>query len=81
MRQHGGVYFDSPYLTAREREVICYASVGYTSKEIAALLNISIQTVKNHFSNLCAKLRARNRTHAVALMMRSMIEHESRLHV
>lgn len=63
-------------LTRREREVICYAAIGCTDPEIAHIMGISAQTIKNHMCSIRIKLQARNRTHAVAIMMRSFIEQE-----
>lgn len=63
-------------LTRREREVVCYGAVGCTDEETASILSISRQTVKNHWCNIRKKLGARNKHHAVAIMMRSIIEEE-----
>jgi len=38
---------------------------GYANKEIAALLGISGNTVRNHVSRICEKLDVANRTMAV----------------
>lgn len=43
-------------LTPREREVLQLIAEGYTNKEIAEILKISIKTVKAHRSNLMGKL-------------------------
>jgi DNA-binding CsgD family transcriptional regulator len=43
-------------LTARETEVLTLIGQGKTTKEIAALLSISVQTVGNHRKQLCRKL-------------------------
>jgi|SRR5215471_60104 len=47
-------------LTTREREIIVLVAHGFTSKEIAAKLNISVATVENHRTNLMNKLGVRN---------------------
>ena len=56
-------------LTQRETEVLDHISRGYTNKEIARLLNISEQTVKNYISSILVKLDAYDRTQAVVLAM------------
>jgi DNA-binding NarL/FixJ family response regulator len=43
-------------ITAREREVIQYVARGYTNKELAAALEISVKTVETHKANAMAKL-------------------------
>jgi DNA-binding CsgD family transcriptional regulator len=53
-------------LTARESEVLKWASIGKTCWEIAKILHISERTVKFHFGNAFAKLDVVNRSQAVA---------------
>jgi LuxR family maltose regulon positive regulatory protein len=53
-------------LSARELEVLQLLAEGYTNREIAERLYISLSTVKGHISNIIGKLLARNRTEAVA---------------
>lgn len=50
----------SPPLTARETEIIILIAQGFTSKEIAAKLSISVATVETHRTNLMIKLGVRN---------------------
>lgn len=52
-------------LTEREMEVLKALAKGYSNKEIAESLFITEGTVKNHVSNLIAKLEVRDRTQAV----------------
>ncbi len=47
-------------LSPREREVLTLIAEGSTSKEIAAKLHISVQTVETHRSNLMSKLGVHN---------------------
>ena len=47
-------------LTSREVEIIDLIKAGFSSKEIADRLFISINTVRNHRSNLFRKTNARN---------------------
>jgi DNA-binding NarL/FixJ family response regulator len=51
-KKNGG----SELLTAREMEVLKLIAEGKASKEIAALLGLSIRTVDNHRSNIMRKL-------------------------
>ncbi|RLL74848.1 LuxR family transcriptional regulator [Ochrobactrum soli] len=53
-------------LTAREREILHWASEGKTSEIIGAILNISTRTVNFHISNVLTKLVAVNKVQAVA---------------
>lgn len=48
-------------LSAREREVLCNVAEGFTNKEIAARLSISVKTVETHKANLMEKLGLRGR--------------------
>lgn len=52
-------------LTQREIEVIRLMSGGYSNQEIAYALGTAEGTVKNHVSNILAKLAVRDRTRAV----------------
>ena len=52
-------------LTDREIEVVRLMAGGYSNKEIAHALGNAEGTVKNHVSNILAKLGARDRTRAV----------------
>ena len=48
-------------LTAREEEVLEFATRGFTYKEIASGLNISLDTVRRHFQNIFLKLHIHSR--------------------
>jgi len=54
-------------LTARETEVLNYVAQGYSNKQIAAKLDISEQTIKNHVASIMIKLNANARTQAVVI--------------
>jgi two-component system, NarL family, response regulator DegU len=51
-------------LSEREREVLVLLAQGAANKEIAERLVITEGTVKNHVSNILAKLQVENRTQA-----------------
>ncbi|MFD7869261.1 response regulator [Microbacterium sp. NPDC059771] len=55
-------------LTAREQEVLDGILQGWSNAQLAARLRISVPTVKTHVSNVLAKLGARSRSHAAALV-------------
>lgn len=48
-------------LTARERETLRYIARGYTYKEVAGELSISVKTVETHVSAVLRKLQLSNR--------------------
>jgi DNA-binding NarL/FixJ family response regulator len=51
-------------LSAREMEVLTYITKGMSNKEIATILGISHQTVKNHVTAILRKLGVEDRTQA-----------------
>ena len=57
-------------LTSREIDVLRLVAAGNANKEIAAQLSIAEETVKNHVSNILAKLHAKDRTHAVTTALK-----------
>jgi DNA-binding NarL/FixJ family response regulator len=62
-------------LSVRELDVLRLIAGGNANKEIAAQLCIGEDTVKRHVTNILAKLRANDRTHAVTIgLKRGMIE-------
>ncbi len=60
-------------LTAREREVLKLAAVGYSNKDIAKELNITQDTVKKHMQSILGKLHASSRIHAAIQATRAGI--------
>jgi len=58
-------------LTYRETQILNYIAEGNSNKQIAQILQISEQTIKNHVSSILRKLNANDRAHAVALAMRN----------
>lgn len=57
-------------LTPREVEVLSHMTHGLTNKEIARLLGISAETVKEHVQRLLRKLGVRDRTQAAVWLAR-----------
>ena len=51
-------------LTPREKEVLREVARGANNKQIAALLTISVNTVKKHVSSILAKLGVQDRRQA-----------------
>ena len=58
------------HITCREAQILNCIAHGKSNKEIAYVLGISAQTIKNHVSSILCKLRANDRAHAVALVWR-----------
>jgi LuxR family maltose regulon positive regulatory protein len=54
-------------LTKRELEILELIGAGYSNREIAGRLVITLNTVKKHSSNIYAKLGVNSRTQAVAV--------------
>ena len=57
-------------LTTREKDVLRLIARGNSNKEIAASLNISEKTVKNHVTNILQKLHLSDRTQAALYAVR-----------
>jgi DNA-binding CsgD family transcriptional regulator/tetratricopeptide (TPR) repeat protein len=57
-------------LTRREAEVLTLVARGYTNREIAATLVISVKTASVHVSHILRKLDAPNRREAAAIAQR-----------
>ena len=60
------IYIDpKENLSDREREVLQWLSKGFSYKEIAAKLYISVETVRTHIRNIYEKLHAGNKMEAL----------------
>lgn len=57
-------------LSEREEEVLRLVAWGYTNKEIAAYLTISVKTVETHKANLMEKLDLKSRSEVVRYALR-----------
>jgi DNA-binding NarL/FixJ family response regulator len=55
-----------PELTDREREVLLLLARGMSNQKVADHMGISLKTVRNHVSNILARLQVADRTEAVA---------------
>lgn len=56
-----------PTLTSRELQLLMLVALGYSAKEVANRYGIAFRTVETHLDTMRLKLRARNRTHMVAI--------------
>ena len=60
-------------LTDRELEVLRWASLGHSNKEIAEKLYLSVNTVRNHMQHVLNKLGAHSKLEATAIAVRTGI--------
>ena len=70
-RMRRGERVPSRMLTPREEEVVKLIAEGSSSKDIAALLTISLKTVERHRANVLAKLGLRDRVELTRYAIRS----------
>jgi DNA-binding NarL/FixJ family response regulator len=68
--QRGGGVSEVEKLSAREREVLDHLSRGISYKEIAAVLSVSIDTIRVHIKGIYGKLHVHSRGEAVAKYFR-----------
>ena len=61
--------FSTGELTKRERQIVTAVAMGHQTRQIAAELNISPETVRKHVRNVMAKTGAHTRAHLVAKVM------------
>ncbi len=62
---------DLTRLSAREQQVLQLLSRGYSNKEIASELSLSVETVHNYIKHVYEKMHVRSRAEAVAKYMSS----------
>ncbi|MFC7686980.1 response regulator transcription factor [Ureibacillus sp. GCM10028918] len=60
-------------LSNREYEVMKCIAFGYSTKQIAQLLEISETTIKQYIKSVMAKTKTSNRTHAVAFLFQNKV--------
>lgn len=68
--QRARMRLESEGLTARELDILIELAKGSTDREIAAKFVVAEGTVKTHIRHILRKLDARNRTQAVAYVLR-----------
>ena len=61
---------DASQLSDRNVQILTYAAKGLSNADIAQLLEISVDGVKNHFKTIRRKLNAATRGEAIAIAMR-----------
>ncbi len=67
----------SDLLGARQQEILSLLLYGHTNREIADILFLSPETVKSHIKVILKKLKVRDRTQAVSLVFREMVDYTS----
>ena len=68
-RAKGPARDESVSLTAREEETLVLLTKGFSNKEIADQLSLSIETVRSHLKHIYEKMHVRSRAEAVARYM------------
>jgi DNA-binding NarL/FixJ family response regulator len=71
--QRGACRLQASPLTGRERQIVQLVAEGKSSKEIAALLNISVKTVETHRAHVATKLELHSVTDLVRYAIRKRI--------
>ena len=56
----------APELTARQRQILTFLAAGCSTSQMAELMGLSKETVRNHVKRLLSRLGARSRVEAVA---------------
>ena len=59
------------YFTNREKNIIEYIKLGYSNKQIAKTLYISLGTVKKHISSIINKTNAINRVNLIFILAKN----------
>ena len=57
-------------LTDRQLEILTLLALGYSEKEVAPRLGISVRTARNHVANLYQRLGLHHRAEAVLMAVR-----------
>ena len=72
-RQRAKTRDEFVHLTMREEEVLVLLSKGYSNKEIADRIELSVDTVRSHLKHIYEKMHVRSRAEAVARYMTSRL--------
>ncbi len=72
-RQRARIRDEFVHLTMREEEVLVLLSKGYSNKEIADRIELSVDTVRSHLKHIYEKMHVRSRAEAVAHYMTSKL--------
>jgi DNA-binding NarL/FixJ family response regulator len=62
-----------PALTRRQRQILQLYADGHSTAKVARGLGLSAETVRTHTKAILARLKARDRAHAVAIALRSAL--------
>ena len=62
-----------PMLTRRQREILQLYADGQSTAKAAKRLGLSAETVRTHTKGILARLKARDRAHAVAIALRTSL--------
>jgi two-component system, NarL family, response regulator len=62
-----------PALTRRQRQILQLYADGHSTTRVAKGLGLSAETIRTHTKAILARLKARDRTHAVAIALRSSL--------
>lgn len=76
LRQPVAAQLAFPELTEREREILGLIARGQTNQEIAANLVVSLKTIRNHVSNIFAKLQVADRAQAMKAAQKARLGSE-----
>jgi DNA-binding CsgD family transcriptional regulator len=72
-RRAGRSQYKSRALTTREREVVQLLAEGRSSKEVAAVLGLSVKTAESHRANVMRKLQIHSVGELVLYAVRNQI--------
>jgi len=64
----GADFYDK--LTPREREVLIYVAQGYTNRQIAEKMHVSVRTAERHRYNMMKKATFRNKAEVIRYAVR-----------
>ena len=65
LRTPGAPFLPRHHLTPKEKEILELVAQGWTARESADQMGISVRTVEHHVNNLRFKLNAENTAHLI----------------